>query len=170
MNIFKTSLLIITVTYLLLSCSKDDIGNVNLENENVNLIDLNLASETDWVIANEIAVLINDHRTSMGLSKIKTDTQYATAYAVEHTKYMIKVNNVNHDGFFTRSTALKKVGAKSVGENVAFGYSTAQSVVNAWLRSPSHKKIIEGFFSHSGFGIIKNKAGKYYFTLLFYRK
>lgn len=149
------------------SCQKDE----GVVSEEVNYtIDLNLANETDWVMANEILRLVNEHRTSIGLSEIKKDQQYASAYAVEHTQYMIDLEQVNHDNFNIRSSALKDRGAQMVGENVAYGYDTAEAVVNAWLKSDGHKKIIEGAYTHSGFGVMQSNEGRFYFTQLFYRK
>lgn len=149
------------------SCSKDE--DVVVQEANYS-IDLNLANETDWEMANEILVLVNEHRTSLNLRDIKRDQQYASAYAVDHTKYMIDMSAINHDNFSIRSRALKDRGAASVGENVAKGYTTARNVVNAWLNSPSHRDVIEGNYTHSGFGVITDAEGKYYFTQLFYRK
>lgn len=149
------------------SCSKDD--SIATEEANYS-IDLNLAQETDWQLADDILVLINEHRTSIGLSAIQRDQQYASAYAVEHTKYMIEMDRVNHDDFAIRSAALKERGAIRVGENVAYGYTSAESVVNAWLNSPTHKDIIEGNYTHSGFGVIPDSNGTFYFTQLFYSK
>jgi len=153
--------------FLFTSCSKDEIETTEEANYS---IDLNLAQETDWEIANEILVLINEHRVSVGLSTIQKDQQYASAYAVDHTNYMIDVNGINHDNFNIRSEALKGRGAIRVGENVANGYTTAEAVVHAWLNSSSHKAIIEGNYTHSGFGVIPNDNGTYYFTQLFYSK
>ena len=153
--------------FLFTSCSKDDIETTEEANYS---IDLNLAQETDWEVADEILVLINDYRVSVGLSTIQSDRQYASAYAVDHTDYMIDANKISHDNFNIRSAALKDKGAENVGENVAYGYSNAEDVVNAWLNSPSHKAIIEGDYTHSGFGVIPNENGTYYFTQLFYSK
>lgn len=152
---------------LVTSCQKDE--GVETESSNIT-IDLNLALETDWVMADAILVLVNEHRASVGLAEIARDQQYASAYAVDHTQYMIDMKRINHDNFGTRSEALKQRGAKVVGENVAFGYNSAEAVVNAWLNSESHRNIIEGNYTHSGFGIMKSPEGKYYFTQLFYRK
>jgi len=153
--------------FLVTSCSKDDIETSQEENYS---IDLNLVQETNWEIADKILELVNDHRVSIGLSTITSDRQYASAYAVGHTDYMISESQISHDNFNFRSAALKDKGALSVGENVAYGYSTAEAVVNAWLNSPSHKNIIEGDYTHSGFGVIPNENGTYYFTQLFYSK
>lgn len=149
------------------SCSKED----SPETEELDYtIDLSLVNETDWAMSNEILSLVNDHRLSIGLSTIQADDSYATAYAVEHTKYMISVEQINHDNFPYRTEALKYHGAENVGENVAYGYETAEAAVSAWLLSPGHKSVIEGNYTHSGFGIIKSAEGRNYFTQLFYRK
>jgi uncharacterized protein YkwD len=167
MNLLKTGLLAIALMCFVTSCQKDE-GIDTPEAEYT--IDLNLALETDWQMANEILVLINEHRANIGLSEIKKDQQHASAYAVDHTQYMIDLEKINHDNFNVRSQALKQRGAEVVGENVAYGYTNAQAVVTAWLNSSSHKAIIEGNYTHSGFGVMTSPKGTYYFTQLFYRK
>jgi len=167
MKTIKFSLLTMAFLFLATSCSKDSIET----SEEVNYsIDLNLAQETDWQLADDILYLVNEHRVSLGLSTIERDQQYASAYAVKHTKYMIDMDRINHDNFGVRSAGLKDRGAIRVGENVAYGYTSAEDVVLAWLNSPSHKDIIEGNYTHSGFGVIPNENGTFYFTQLFYSK
>tara|TARA_B100001765_G_scaffold215434_1_gene187484 strand:- start:3585 stop:4064 length:480 start_codon:yes stop_codon:yes gene_type:complete len=153
----------------LASCSKDE--DVVTAQEEANFaIDVNLAQETDWEMANEILVLVNDHRATLGLAPIQRDQQYASAYAVQHTQYMIEKSKINHDNFGERRQALTQRGAVRVGENVGYGYDTAEAVVHAWLNSPSHRDLIEGNYSHAGFGVLQNAKGSYYFTQLFYKK
>jgi len=156
---------LISFSLFLISCSENEDYSGNHENYSINL---NLALETDWEMANNINSLINIHRNNNGLPSLKVDKQYASAYAVDHTLYMIRNNRISHDNFNNRSAALKERGANTVAENVAFGYTSAEDVVRAWLNSPPHKKIIEGSYSHSGFGIMKNDKGHYFFTQLFY--
>jgi len=168
MNLLRTSLLAVALCFMAVSCSKDE---VETPQEQINLsIDLNLAMETDWPLANDILNLVNDHRIEMGLEPLKRDQQYASAYAVEHTKYMINAKRISHDNFNNRVNGMKDRGAEVVGENVGYGYSDAEGLVNAWLNSPSHRNVIEGPYSHAGFGVMKDAKGTYYFTQLFYRK
>jgi uncharacterized protein YkwD len=151
------------------SCSKDE-GTTSEINELEYTVDLNLAQETDWTMANEILELINAHRASIGLPSIIRDQQYASAYAVDHSQFMMEQGQISHANFNQRKNALKNRGAKTVGENVAYGYDNAQSVVTAWLNSPSHRNIIEGNYTHSGFGVLPYSNGTYYFTQLFYKQ
>lgn len=159
------NLCLTAILFFNVSCSPESELNENTQN-----IDLNLSQQTDWSMANEILFLINEHRLGKGLPKIITDNHLASAYAVNHTIYMIDKGEINHDDFNIRSTALIAAGAQIVGENVAYGYGTSVEVVNAWLNSLPHKTIIEGNYNYSGFGILKNDEDTYYFTMLFYKK
>ncbi|RMA66117.1 Cysteine-rich secretory protein family protein [Ulvibacter antarcticus] len=153
--------------FLATSCQKDE----SFTSEEANYtIDLNLANETDWKMADEILVLVNEYRNTLGLTPIISDKQFASAYAVDHSHYMMAKSQINHDNFGVRAQALRDNGAERVGENVAFGYNTAEAVVQAWLNSEGHREIIEGNFSHSGFGVLKASDNRYYFTQLFYKK
>jgi uncharacterized protein YkwD len=82
---------------------------------------------------------------------------------------MITNNVVNHDGFVNRSdNIIKNLGAKTVGENIAFNYSSPQGALNAWLNSPGHKENIVGNYTHFGISIRENPAtGKKYYTNIF---
>lgn len=44
---------------------------------------------------------------------------------------------------------------QSAGENLAYGFSTNQDVINGWLQSPAHRaNLLSRHFSEVGFGII----------------
>lgn len=163
------------VTYILLaltlgltSCSKEEL--VETQSPIEYTIDLNLAQETDAQMASEILFYVNEYRSTLGLEPIIMDRTYASAYAVEHTKYMIQQNRISHDGFSNRAEGLNSQGAQAVAENVGFGYSSAQDLVNAWINSPSHRDTLEGNYTHSGIGALTDGSGVYYVTQLFYRK
>ena len=91
--------------------------------------------------------------------------------AFVHTDYMVDTQTVSHANFFTRSNYLKtNAGAKSVSENVAFGFTSAESVVSAWMRSEAHKKNIEGDFTNFEISAEKDANDKWYFTNIFIKK
>lgn len=165
----KTNLLLLALIGILsvfTSCTKDELENNNIDY----VVDLSIVYKNDFEKSNEILQLINNHRSQLGLSTLLLDMEYGSAYAVDHTDYMININQINHDNFPLRMQALQNRGAVRVGENVAYGYTSAQGVVNAWLNSPSHREIIEGNYTHSGFGVFQNNHGCYFFTQLFYFK
>src|SRR3970040_363019 len=120
--------------------------------------------------ANELETmkLINDYRASIGLNTLKT-INHISFKSEEHDNYMITNNVVNHDDFVARSENIIKVlGAKTVGENIAYNYSTPEAAVTAWLNSPGHKQNIEGDFTDFGLAIRENPTtGKKYYTNIF---
>ena len=84
---------------------------------------------------------------------------------------MIDKNKISHDFFYERKAYLtKNTNAVGVGENVAYGYSSAKSVVNAWIKSKGHKENIEGDFTHFDVTAEKSADGKWFFTNIFVKK
>ncbi len=152
------------VVLCLFSCSTDSID------DKADAIEMNLVTPQAKKIEVEILELINNHRLSLGLNPLN-DMTIVKSVAYNHTDYMVDNNVVSHDNFFTRSNYLKEnIGAKKVSENVAYGYTSAQSVVNAWMRSEGHKANIEGDFSNFDVSAEKNEEGKWYYTNIFIKK
>ncbi len=118
----------------------------------------------------EILELINDYRSSKGLCHLRT-MDLAKYQAYSHTDYMIEQDNISHDYFYTRKAFLEsEAGALAVSENVGYGYSYAESVVNAWIHSESHRATIEGDFTDFDISAEQNDEGVWYFTNIFVKK
>jgi uncharacterized protein YkwD len=118
----------------------------------------------------ETMQLINDYRVSIGLNSLQI-INHISYKCQEHNTYMIANNVVDHNDFTARSNNMMGVlGAKNVGENVAYNYKTSEAVVKAWLESPGHKENIEGNFTHFGISVTTDPAtGKKYYTNIFVR-
>jgi len=158
--LLKLPLLALLAT-LAFACSTDGIE------DNVESIELKITSLEAKNIEVEILELINNHRSSMGLNSLNS-LSVVKSVAYTHTDYMVENNTVSHDNFFTRSNYLKaNAGAKKVSENVAYGYSSAESVVKAWLKSASHKANLEGDYTNFDISVEENAEGKLYFTNIF---
>ncbi len=137
------------------SCSEDDSSEIQ--------------ENAQSGITNDIFVLVNQHREGIGLQPL---VRIATAddLATQHTEYMVFKNTASHDNFKKRSNTLRtSENATGIGENVAYGFQTAKSVVNTWIKSTAHRKNIEGDYTHTGIAAIKNSNNKYYFTQIFYK-
>jgi len=162
MKLITNALFILGMTCLLLSCSAEEAENTtstaNYETE------LNI--ENNHAMSAEILAIVNEYRASLNLPPFSSHT-LAKEEAMEHTAYMIINNRVSHDNFFERSDYLKANGASEVSENVAFGYRTAQAVVDGWLNSPDHKQAIEGDYTHSGISVAQTESGINFFTHIF---
>lgn len=119
----------------------------------------------------EILDLVNQHRAELGLRQLE-QLNIVSNVADTHTTYMIQNDQVSHDNFNERVSLLtSNANAKSVGENVAFGFSSAQGVFNGWLNSDGHRAVMEDpDYSHFGISIEKNTSGRNYFTHIFIEK
>ena len=118
----------------------------------------------------EILELINNYRITNGLSALN-DMSTIKAQAFGHTDYMIENDEVSHANFYQRRQNLvNQAGAQAVAENVAYAFSSAESVVNAWLNSEGHKANIEGDFTDFDISAELDENGKWYYTNIFIKK
>ena len=157
---------LLLLTTILFSCAKEEDGVYF--NENSEVANAKVAYSP---MESEIVSLVNAHRTSLGLKALNT-LNIISGVADGHTDYMIEVGQVSHDNFAQRSqTLMSEAGAKSVGENVAYGYSTAEGVVKGWLNSDGHRKIIENpDYTHFGISMETSADNRNYFTNIFIKK
>jgi uncharacterized protein YkwD len=118
----------------------------------------------------EILSLINGHRASIGKPALqKNQTIWEQAHT--HSQNMAsKLVPFGHDGFEARIAAIRAVlgPGGSGAENVAMGYTSAASVVNAWLSSPGHRANIEGTSTRTGVSAVRSSEGIWYYTQVFY--
>ncbi|WP_165829037.1 CAP domain-containing protein [Flavobacterium sp. HTF] len=145
------------------SCSADTVEGTEtaVPNENPN---------TNYAYNNselELMQLINEYRVSIGLNALEK-ANLISDQCEDHNQYMVANNVMNHNGFASRSeNIMKGLGAKNVGENVAYNYKTSQAALKAWLESPGHKKNIEGNYTHFGISVTTDASGKKYYTNIF---
>lgn len=155
----KFSLILLAV-FAITSCAKEEdviyfekADQINIEYSKIEL---------------EILRLVNDHRISKGLN-ILEKMNFISKVAKSHSDYMAKTGTVSHENFLQREEKLKSyTAAKSVGENVGFGYSLAEDAVQAWIKSDSHRRIIEKpTYTHFGISTSTNNKGRNFFTHIF---
>ena len=158
---------ILILSIALFSCSNDEDGIYFDETSEMTVVEKTQYSTIEL----EILDLVNAHRQNMGL-KTLTSLDVVSSVAEGHTNYMIEIGQISHDNFAKRSEALiKNANAKAVGENVAYGYGSAEAVVNGWLNSEGHRKVIESTkYTHFGISTECNSEGRNYFTHMFINK
>ncbi len=164
MNLIIKSLCAIAALCLFGACSSEP---QNEAEDSVNY-EVLVEVENNNVLADEVLEVLNLHRSTLGLEPLQWHDE-PEDLALGHSVYMANRNEASHDNFFERSDFLRDRGATSVSENVAYGYTTAEDVVQGWLNSPSHKEAIESDFTHTGIGIIKNELGVNFYTQLFFK-
>ncbi|KPJ79176.1 MAG: hypothetical protein AMJ54_00100 [Deltaproteobacteria bacterium SG8_13] len=129
----------------------------------------------------QMVKLINRARASGGrcgakrfrpAAAVRWNPALATA-ARSHSIDMADRNRLGHKGT-GKSTVEKRVGRagytwRAVGENVAGGLDSCESVVSGWLKSPGHcANIMEPAFTEIGAACAQNTASRYgtYWTLV----
>ena len=149
----------------LTSCSKDSVEDLETANLTTKVSPVHYTS-----IELEILDHVNDYRDQNGLPQLASLDE-GSRQAASHNDHMIESDEVCHDDFAFRYTALvNSEKAKAVSENVAFGYSSAEAVVNAWIKSDGHRENMLGDHTHFGISVKAGKDGRLYFTNIFVRK
>jgi len=129
-----------------------------------------LEAENVLTIEQDLLDIVNEHRLSLNTNTLEfSDVAYK--YANLHTDYMISKGSVSHDNFSSRASNIDtEISVEMVAENVAKDYRTALEAFEGWHISSSHKKTMEGDFTHTGISVKKDDSGNYYFTQLFYKQ
>jgi uncharacterized protein YkwD len=153
-------------SFLFMNCAKRPVPSQNGSLSNTEVRKL---STDDIGVA--ILYYVNLYRKSIGRVPIQPNS-FESEVALQQSIRMAKgLTPFGHDGFASRIRSIEKqLGPmRSTAENVAMGQMTAREVVDVWLRSPSHRKNIEGNFVLSGIGCAKNAHGVIYYTEIFTR-
>lgn len=152
------------LAFAFVSCSSNSSEDLSVNATQV----MNYNSSSDEL---ELARLINQYRVSVGKNELEI-VNHISYKSQEHNLYMIQNNVVNHDFFQERAANIMQVlGAVKVGENIAFNYSTPNSVLKAWLNNPEHKANLDDDYTHFGISISVNpENGKKYYTNIFMKR
>jgi uncharacterized protein YkwD len=112
------------------------------------------SSDSTWPPSNssfaaQVLQLVNNHRVSLGLPAL-TSSPTLTNAAIWKARHMAAYGYMAHDdpappvarsAFQRMADCGYPYGGR--GENIAYGYSSPTSVMNAWLGSPGHRANIE---------------------------
>ncbi|NRS90588.1 uncharacterized protein YkwD [Flavobacterium sp. 7E] len=163
------SIVVLSLTlFVFNSCTSDNTLNNEVPIATISVSAQKVESEIYNSDELEVMNLINVYRISIDLKPLEK-SNFISFKSAEHNKYMIANNVVNHAGFEARSESIiNTLSATATGENIAYNYNNAQSVLDAWLKSSFHKENIEGNFTHFGISIqIDSKTGRKYYTNIF---
>jgi uncharacterized protein YkwD len=124
-------------------------------------------------LAGQVVAMVNQHRTSLGLPGL-ADSAALTASAVWKARHMAFYGYMDHND--PAPPVARSVGDRMAacgytagwGENIAYGQSSAASVMQSWLSSPGHKANIErSSFRAIGVGVAAAANGRLYWTQAF---
>lgn len=105
----------------------------------------------------QVVELVNDERAKVGCSPVKVNAKLTEA-AEAHSKDMAEHSNMSHTGSDGSQPGDRIEAAgytwSTYGENVAYGYSSAKSVMEGWMNSSGHKaNILNCDFKEIGVGL-----------------
>ena len=122
----------------------------------------------------QVVTLTNQHRASIGLGPLAYSPTL-TASALWKSGHMAGHDYFDHDdqafaplsqprSFFQRVPDCDYPFG-GFGENIAYGYASAQSVMNGWLTSPGHRANIErASYNAIGVGVVRDSGGRLWWT------
>jgi uncharacterized protein YkwD len=116
----------------------------------------------------QVLTLTNQQRTAHGCGAL-TENAALTRAARGHSSEMAASNTMSHYGANGSNAAdrMKQAGypVRKWAENVAYGQTTPQEVVNAWMNSPGHRRnILNCRLAEIGVGHVMNQQGAPYWT------
>jgi uncharacterized protein YkwD len=130
------------------------------------------ASSADIALEDQAFTIVNQERGKNGCGALRNDSRLraaARAYSVEMVTYNF-FSHTGHDGssFVDRQ---KRAGYTAAsGENIAWGFRTANDVMVAWMNSPGHRANILNCQSVAiGIGVARKSDGTVYWTQEFGR-
>lgn len=115
----------------------------------------------------QIVTATNKARTKAGCTAVRIDgrLQYATR---THSTDMARRGILTHTGSDNSTFATRDIRAgytNPLSENIARGYTNPDTLVNAWLASPSHRRNLLNCTAKAiGVGIATNNRGSLYIT------
>ncbi|WP_162555597.1 CAP domain-containing protein [Reichenbachiella versicolor] len=166
-NSFLKSLTFSLIIAFCFACSEDESSNdpENDNNEEESTVDeSNTESGIETNIDNsQILAIINEHReagvvcnktSKEAVPALEWDDNLAKA-ALDHSNDMQKNDYFSHDGLngssFSDRVKETDFDGFPVGENIAKGYQSEESVMDGWMNSEGHcKNIMNGNATHIG--------------------
>jgi uncharacterized protein YkwD len=104
---------------------------------------------------------VNEIRAEAGLDRLVWDQNLETVASVRAEECNTKFSHTRPDGREWYTVNSKIQG----GENLAYGFDTANDVVEAWMNSPTHKdNILYDEFTGGSISIYQNDNGTYYWA------
>ncbi len=125
---------------------------------------LSSMSDTDTglrAIAYDAYQQVNDERTSAGLDELKWDKNLETVSSVRAQECSQSFSHTRPDGRPWYTVNSKVQG----GENLAFGFDSADDAVEAWMNSPTHRdNILYDEFAKVAISIYEDDGGTCYWA------
>lgn len=125
--------------------------------------------QSNNVLTTEVVRLVNKERKQAGLAPLAVDSSIEAAAHIRAKEQQASFSHTRPNGTHFK-TVLKEQGIsyQHTGENIAFGQTTPNEVVNDWMNSPEHRaNILSETYTTIGVGYHKGANDTPYWTQLF---
>lgn len=117
--------------------------------------------------AKKILIRHNEIRKANGIKPLRSDWNI-TNEAYKRNLVCISRNKLSHDGVDIAFNKLITLGADTAGENLAYGYSTAEGVMKAFVNSAGHyKMVVNSEFDYCGISVNSDDTGRKWVCILY---
>ncbi len=119
----------------------------------------------------QVLSLVNEERAREGLSALSLNTSLSGAASVRAAEIQTSFSHTRPGGK-DFSTVLRESGIsyRAAGENIAYGQTSAQKVMNDWMNSAGHRaNILNASYTEIGIAHVKSPSGTDYWVQLFIR-
>ena len=117
----------------------------------------------------KIILITNAERAKKGLSPVRANPQLMEA-AQKYAELMASKNKLSHtiDGDVGGRVNATGYRWRACGENIAWNYRDAATVMDGWMNSSGHRRnILTPVFAEIGVGIARNSRGEIYHCQVF---
>ena len=112
----------------------------------------------------DVLAATNGERAKLGLTALSAQA-CVDSYAEAQALRMVERGAIYHQDLSAILTACR---LSTVGENVAYGYSSGQAVTDAWMASPGHRaNILKPEYRVIGIGAAQDAQGRWYAAQVF---
>ncbi len=114
--------------------------------------------------AEQVTALVNAERAKAGLPALTLNRELSANATVRAREIINSFSHTRPNGnSFSSAITLSY---RTAGENIAYGYSSAESVMNGWMNSAGHKaNILKSSYTQIGVGVVENRGTLYWVQL-----
>lgn len=113
--------------------------------------------------ADEVVTLVNAERTKQGIAPLTARNDLNEYAQLRSTEIVSNFAHERPDGASPLDYVMSLSGVMRSGENIAWGQSTPEEVMNAWMNSDGHRKnILNPDFTLIGVGCFESNGRKYW--------
>jgi uncharacterized repeat protein (TIGR02543 family) len=130
--------------------------------------EVNLTCKINYTEAFKVLEIVNAKRVEDGASPLKMSAELLDVAKQRAAEITIYFEHTRPDGreWDTVSESISGIGDH--GENIAYGYASAEAVMSDWMNSPSHKEnILYPDFTEIGIGCAVSPDGRFYWVQYF---